>query len=120
MQDLSVLARKVMLLPCNKMIFDKIFDLKTVDMEPVCRVYNVSTDELKSMVWEEFDIPGMEVRIANTALDWLIDCCEAEHYVRKTLRGEIKQVILHAAIFYTNVAPHAVSDRDWQPPVGCG
>lgn len=101
-----------MLLSCNKMIFDKIFDIKAADMEPVCRVYNVSLDELKSMIWEKFDILGMEVRIANTALDWLIDCCEAEQELYKTLRGEIRQVILHAAIFYTNVASNAVSDRD--------
>jgi len=116
MKDLSVGAKKFMLLPCDKMIFDKIFDLKVAGMECVCKVYDVSMDELRSLVWEEFDIPGMEVRVANTALNFLIDCCESEYDLCKTLKGGVKKVILAAAIFYTNVAPDAITDQDWQPP----
>lgn len=117
MQDFSAETRKFMLLSCNKIIFDKIFDIKAAGMVTVCKVYDVSMDELRSLVWEEFNIQGMEVRIANTALNFLIDCCESGHDLCKTLKGEIKQVVLNAAIFYTNIAPDAITDQDWQPPV---
>lgn len=41
----------------------------------------------------------MEIRIANTAFDFLIDCCEEKKELCETLKGEIKKNILMAGIF---------------------
>lgn len=55
----------------------------------------------------------MEIRIANTALDFLIDCCENKKDLCETLKGEIKKNILMAGIFYTNIAPEAACTSDF-------
>lgn len=47
---------------------------------------------------------------------FLIDCCETKHDLRETLIGEIRNVILAAGVFYTNIAPDAVSTDDFEIP----
>lgn len=64
---------------------------------------------------EEFNIPGMEARIANTAFGFLIFKCAEGKELNKLLRIEIKECILAAGIFYTNVAPEACSTLDFAP-----
>lgn len=99
----------------SKKIFDKIFEIKADAVQPVLDNFNVEKEELKNLLWEEFNIPGMEVRIANTALDWLIMNCEEDNDLGKTLKSEIRKDILYAGIFYTNVAPDCINARNWKP-----
>ncbi len=115
MKELSLLEKQFMLSPLNKIVFDKIFELKADAIEPILSVYKETQENLKKILWKEFNIAGMDVRTANTAFDWLISRCAEGVDLCATLEGEIKNVILHAAIFYTNVAPDAITDRDWKP-----
>lgn len=118
MYNLNVIERMFMMSPINKLKFDKIFELKMDQTEPVLCVYKESQEHLKEILWEEFNIPGMDVRTANTAFNFLITRCKQNNDLADTLRSEIKNAILHAAIFYTNVAPDAVTDTDWKPDSG--
>lgn len=115
MKELNLLEMQFMLSPLNEKVFNKIFELKADKMELVSTVYKESLEKLKKILWAEFNIPGMDVRTANTALNWLISRCMENQDLAGTLKGEIKNVILHAAIFYTNVAPNAITDIDWSP-----
>ena len=118
MKKLSLLEKQFMLSPLNEVIFNKIFELKADAIGPILNVYKETQENLKKVLWEEFDTAGMEVRIANTAFDWLIGRCEGADDLCATLKGEVRNVILHAAIFYTNVAPNAITDRGWKPENG--
>lgn len=99
----------VMLLPISRKMFEVMFEVKSCDLKSVLDEYDVCKKELHDALWEEFDIPGMENRIANTAFDFLIDCCRDKRDLCKTLKGEIKKDILMSAIFYTIVMPSATS-----------
>lgn len=99
----------------SKEFFDQIFEIKADAVQPVLNNFNVEKEELKNLLWEEVNIPGMEVRIANTAFDWLIMCCREHRDLQETLKSEIKKNILQAGIFYTNVAPDCINARDWKP-----
>ena len=101
--------KKIMLLPITQKFFDLILEVKAEYLGIIMEQYNCSKQEIYDILWQEFDIPGMENRIANTALDFLIDCCERKTDLEDTLRKEIKKNILHAAIFHTNVEPNAVN-----------
>lgn len=103
-----------MFLPLDLKIFNIIFDVKSKDINPILEQYGVEKQILYNMLWEEFNIPGMEVRIANTAFDFLIDCCEKKVDLCETLKGEIKKNILMSGIFYTNVAPKAAITADFR------
>lgn len=107
-------AQGLMFLPLTKKVFDIMFDTKADSINPVLKHYDVSREFLHDMLWKEFNIESMETRIANTALDFLIDCCEEKKDLCKTLKGEIKKNILAAAIFYTNIAPEAAFTSDFK------
>ena len=51
----------------------------------------------------------MEIRIANTAFDFLIDCCENKRELEKTLKSEIKKNILTYAILKKIPSPAVVA-----------
>lgn len=108
--------QKFMRLSLNKILFNAIFEVKKDDFTPVLEQYKVTKQELYDILWKELHIPDMEVRIANTAMDFLIDCCETKHDLRETLIGEIRNVILAAGVFHTNIAPDAVSTDDFEIP----
>ncbi len=108
------MKKAFMFLPLNKKIFDIIFDVKSKDISPILEYYSVEKQILYDMLWEEYNIPGMEVRIANTAFDFLIECCEEKRDLCKTLKGEIKKNILASGIFYTNIAPEAATTADFR------
>ena len=82
-------------------------------MYSILKQYDVDQKNLYDQLWQEFNIPGMEIRIANTAFDFLIDCCEEKKELCATLKGEIKKNILMAGIFYTNIAPEAACTSDF-------
>lgn len=108
------MKKAFMFLPLNKKIFDTIFDVKSKDISPILEYYSVEKQILYDMLWEEYNIPGMEVRIANTAFDFLIECCEKKRELCETLKGEIKKNILASGIFYTNIAPEAATTADFR------
>ena len=58
-------------------IFDFLFDVKagSPDFSEVLRSYDISKKDLHDLLWEKLNISGMEVRIANTAVDFLICSC---------------------------------------------
>ncbi len=101
--------KRIMLLPITPKFFDLMFEVKKDYLGVIIQQYNCSKQEVYDTLWEEFNIPGMEIRIANTAFDFLIDCCERKTDLEDTLRKEIKKNILHAGIFHTNVKPNAVN-----------
>lgn len=105
--------RKFMLLPLERKIFEIMLEVKSDAIEPIIKQYGTDRQSLYQLLWKEFNIPGMEIRIANTALDFLIDCCEKKRDLENSLRGEIKKNILMAGIFYTNVAPEAMNTTDF-------
>ena len=102
-----------MVLPLNQHIFKIMFEIKFNSLELILKQYDVDQKKLYDSLWEEFNIPGMEIRIANTAFDFLIECCEKKRDLCETLKGEIKKNILMASIFYTNVAPNAINKVDF-------
>lgn len=106
--------KKLMFLPLTKGVFKSMFDIKSENIGPVLEQYNTDCQSLYDALWEEFNIPGMEIRIANTAFDFLICCCEEKKDLCDTLKGEIKKNILASSVFYTNVAPHAAHTSDFQ------
>lgn len=81
-----------MFLPLNQHIFKTMFEIKSNSLEPILKQYDVDQKYLYDLLWEEFDISGMEIRIANTAFDFLIDCCEKKRDLRETLKGENKKI----------------------------
>lgn len=105
-----------MKMPITEKIFAIMFEAKaeSKDFVEILKYYNINKQDLYNLLWEEFNIPGMEVRIANTAFDYLIiDCTKKEE--PGSLKSEIKECILAAAVFYTNVAPEACSTSDFAP-----
>lgn len=101
------IKKQFMFLPLNQHVFKIMFEIKSNSLEPILKQYEVDQKNLYDQLWQEFNIPGMEIRIANTAFDFLIDCCEEKKELCETLKGEIKKNILMAGIFYTNIAPEA-------------
>lgn len=99
-------------------VFSVMFEEKTKSEHfiEILKTYNTNNNDLYGVLWEEFNIPGMEVRIANTAFDFLILKCVEKKELNKLLRNEIKECVLSAGIFYTNVAPEACSTSDFAPP----
>ena len=100
-------------------IFTIIFEEKTKskDFAKLLGYYNINKHDLYSIMWEEFNIPGMEIRIANTVI-WFFNykmCWEKE--LDKVLKNEIRECILTAGNFYTNVAPEACTTSDFKLPV---
>jgi len=89
-------------------IFEMMFELKKESLVVVMEQYECREQELHDMLWEEFNIPGMEVRIANTALNFLIIACEKKEDLESTLRKEIHKNVLAAAIYYTNIDPEGI------------
>ena len=112
-KELNIEKEKFMFLPLNQHIFKTMFEIKSNSLEPILKQYDVDRKNLYDLLWKEFDIPGMEIRIANTAFDFLIDCCENKRELEKTLKSEIKKNILMSSIFYTNVAPDAINTMDF-------
>lgn len=110
---INIEKEKFMLFPLNQHIFKTMFEIKSNSLEPILKQYDVEHKNLYDLLWKEFNIPGMEIRIANTAFDFLIECCEKKKDLCKTLKGEIKKNILMAGIFYTNVAPNAINTIDF-------
>ena len=110
---INIEKEKFMFLPLNQHIFKIMFEIKSNSLEPILKQYGVDQKNLYDLLWEEFNILGMEIRIANTAFDFLIDCCEKKRELEKTLKGEIKKNILMSSIFYTNVSPDAISTMDF-------
>ena len=109
------MAKKmVMLRPLDKMIFNVMFNTKEEDINPILEQYNTSKEILRDILWEELNIDGMDLRTANTAVDFLIDCSEKKYDLRKTIREEIRKNILMAGVFYTNIAPYAVCTGDYR------
>lgn len=110
-------VKSFMKMPVTEKIFTIIFEAKTKskDFVEILKYYNISKQDLYNLLWEEFNIPRMEVRIANTAFDYLIiDCIKKEE--PGSLKSEIKECILAAAVFYTNVAPEACTTSDFGLP----
>lgn len=105
--------QKIMFSLLNKNSFDIMFDAKINEINSVLKQYKVTKQELYNTLWTEFNISGMEVRIANTAFDFLIDCCKEKRELKDTLKGEIKKNILMSCVFYTNVAPNAAHTTDF-------
>jgi len=91
--------KKIMLLPITSKLFDLMCEVKEKYLGVVMYQFNCSKQEIHDTLWEEFNISGMENRIANTAFDFLIDCCERKKDLEDTLRKEIRKDILHAGIF---------------------
>lgn len=102
-----------MLLPLDRKIFEIMLEVKCDALEPIIKHYDTDRQSLYQLLWEEFNIPGMEIRIANTALDFLTDCCKKKRDLEASLRGEIKKNILAAGIFYANIAPEAMNITDF-------
>lgn len=100
--------RIFMKLPLTPGIFEAMWNEKKKSITPVLSCYGVDEETLKETLWEEFNIPGMEVRIANTAMNFIIDGCEKHHDPAPTLVQEIKNDILASGIYYTNIAPNAI------------
>ena len=96
-------TRVLMLSKITLEIFEMMFKLKKENLVTVREQYKCSEQELHDILWEEFNIPGMEVRIANTALNFLIMDCETKKDLEATLRKEIHRNVLGAAIYYTNI-----------------
>lgn len=89
-------------------VFEAIFQIKREAILTVLNTYGVQELELKELLWKRFNIPGMEVHIANTALDFLIECCTENKDLEKTIGEEIEKDILYAATYYTNINPEAI------------
>ena len=106
--------RLLMKLPLKKSFFDTMFDVKKEAIGPVLAHYNVDEQTLHDMLWEEYNISGMENRIANTAFDFLITACEQGKDLPETLKGAVKENILAAAIYYTNIAPDTVHTSEFK------
>lgn len=106
--------KKIMFLPLTKGVFKSMFEIKSEYIGPVLEQYNTDSQSLYDVLWKEYNIPGMEIRIANTAFDFLICCCNEKKDLRETLTGEIRKNILASSVFYTNVAPHATHTSDFQ------
>lgn len=107
-----------MKMPVTEKIFTIIFETKTKskDFVEILKYYNINKQDLYSIMWEKFNIPGMEIRIANTAFDFLIMKCVEKKELDKNLSNEIGECILTAGIFYTNVAPEACKISDFVLP----
>lgn len=109
------MRKNLMYQKLTRKTFDLMFDMKKNAIGPILTHFDVDKDTLKDTLWKELDIPGMEVRIANTAFDWVIECCEQDRDLQENLTREIRKCILHAGIFYTNVAPDVVHPRYFKP-----
>ncbi len=107
--------RKLMFTPLTGKIFDLMFKIKSDDIKPVLAYYELDAKALHDLLFTQFNIPGMEVRIANTAFDYLICCCESNMDLKdKTLPEKIKDCILMSGVFYTNIAPDAAHTSEFQ------
>lgn len=108
-----------MKMPVTEKIFTIIFEEKTKskDFAKLLGYYNINKHDLYSIMWEEFNIPGMEIRIANTAFDFLIMKCVEKKELAKLVRNEIRECVLAAGIFYTKVAPEACTTLDFKPSI---
>lgn len=109
------MRKNIMYQKLTRKFFETMFELKKDHIAPVLARFNTDADGLKEALWTEFDIPGMEVRVANTAFDWVIECCERENDLQESLVKEIRKCILHSGIFYTNVAPNVVHPKYYDP-----
>lgn len=107
-----------MKMPITERIFSVMFEekAKSLDFVEILKYYNINKQDLYSIMWEKFNIPGMEIRIANTAFDFLIMKCVEKKELDKNLSNEIGECILTAGIFYTNVAPEACKTSGFKPP----
>lgn len=101
-----------MRLPLSRLVFDTIFEIKKNAFQPVLVQYRVSQEELYDLLWEKLNVPDMDVRTANTAMDFLIDCCERKKDLAETINVMLHDMILASAVYYTNIAPDAVSTSD--------
>lgn len=106
-------------MPITEKIFAIMFEAKaeSKDFVEILKYYNINKQDLYNLLWEEFNIPGMEIRIANTAFDFLITKCAEKKELDKVLKNEIGECILTAGIFYANVAPEACTTSDFKLPV---
>lgn len=89
-----------MRLPLFQGAFSTMFGVKKNDLSVVLVQYQSSEEELRETLWKEFDIAGMEIRMANTAFDYLIDCCELKRDLQDTLIETIRNCILMSGILY--------------------
>lgn len=105
---------RIMFMPLTHKIFDLMFEIKSKHLDPITDQYHCSKQELSDILWEEFNIPGMEIRIANTAFDFLIMNCERKEELEATLKKEVKRNVLASGIFYTNIAPDAASTQEFE------
>ena len=67
-----------MKMPLTEKIFAIIFESKNKNLKIFVKIlefYNINRQDLYGVLWEEFNIACMEVRIANTAFDFLIMKC---------------------------------------------
>ena len=66
-----------MKMPVTEKIFAIMFqaEAKSLDFVEILKYYNINKQDLYSIMWKKFNIPGMETRIANTAFDFLIMKC---------------------------------------------
>lgn len=97
-------------------IFSVMFEekAKSLDFVEILKYYNINKQDLYSIMWEKFNIPGMEIRIANTAFDFLIAKCAERKELNKVLKNEIGECIMTAGIFYTNIVPEACTTSDFK------
>lgn len=92
--------------------FNLIIKQKVNDLQVVYDCFDISSEQLRSTVHEMCFIPGMEVRICNTAIDFLIDQCTEFRDKGCSLRQTISECILAAGVYYTNIAPDAISTNE--------
>ncbi len=108
-----------MKMPVTEKIFAIIFESKTKskDFVKILEFYNINRQDLYGVLWEEFNVACMEVRIANTAFDFLIMKCVEKKELVKLVRDEIREFVLAAGIFYTKVVPEACTTLDFKAPI---
>lgn len=116
---MMVVEEKSRIFMCSRLtekIFHAMWEVKAENRQAVAERYKVTEQQLYNALWQEFNIEGMEVRIANTAFDFLIDRCKDGKDLKESLHQTVRDMILAATIFYSNIVPNAVSTSEAYPP----
>lgn len=100
----------VMCSEVSEKMFNLMLEQKKEDLKVILDKCSITKQQLVDALCEECFITGMENRICNTAIDFLITKYETESISCKAseLHQDIRDSILMAGIYYTNVAPDAI------------
>jgi hypothetical protein len=90
-------------LPYNRNTSDIMFNAKEEVISKIAEAYNMTADELKSILDKELGESNGRLGTCNTAIDFLAIETIDKKKIYKSITAAIKENILASAIYYANV-----------------